>query len=372
MQNVRKLLKIFDTPEDIYKCDDKVLEDTGILKNKELSALKYSKKDNSIYEEFIKLKKKGIRFITYEDELYPKRLKNIYDSPVSMYIKGNMIRDDYPSVAIVGARRCSQYGKETAYYFAKRFAQMGIQVVSGMAAGIDSAAHRGCIDGNGKTYAVLGCGVDVCYPACNIELYTMIERTGGIISEYPVGSVPLAWQFPVRNRIISGLADVVIIIEAGKKSGSLITADQALEQNRDIMVVPGRINDILSEGCNNLIKQGAQMITTPEDVFENNLIKNLKNNIICCENRHKSRETGRMSDNNNVIYDKNIKKQLATPKDMLYSCFDLYPKSVDTILKETGYDIMKVNQLIAELMLEGDIREVSKNCYVRVLNDMHD
>lgn len=200
MQNVRKLLKIFDTPEDVYKCDDKVLEDTGILKKKELSALKYSKRDNSIYEEFIKLKKKGIRFITYEDELYPKRLKNIYDSPVSMYIKGNMIRDDYPSVAIVGARRCSQYGKETAYYFAKRFAQMGIQVVSGMAAGIDSAAHRGCIDGNGKTYAVLGCGVDVCYPACNIELYTMIERTGGIISEYPVGSVPLAWAVSCKKQ----------------------------------------------------------------------------------------------------------------------------------------------------------------------------
>ncbi len=364
---IRKLLNIFNTPENVYKCSEQVLRQTGILKEKDIQLIIESKKDSSIYQEFIRLKDKNISFISYESKKYPQRLKNIYDAPIGLFSKGNLIKNDKPSIAIVGARKCTEYGRQVAYSFGKSFANMGIQVVSGMANGIDTAAQKGCIDGGGSTYAVLGCGVDVCYPANNIELYNNIQKKGGILSEYQVGAVPMAWQFPVRNRIISGLADVVIIVEAGEKSGSLITADLALEQNNDIMVVPGRIGDVLSIGCNRLIKQGAQMITQPEDVLDNYLIKNLQNKIISMQNVHKSPVKQAMSDNNNhTLNNKNEKKQLASQKDMLYSCFDLYPKSVDTILKETSLDIMKVNQLIAELLLEGDIKEVSKNCYVRV------
>ncbi len=364
---IRKLLNIFDTPERIYKCSENTLRLTGVLKEKDIQSIIESKKDSDIYKEFITLKNKNIRFLSCKDSEYPQRLKNIYDAPIGLFSKGNLIKNDKPSVAIVGARKCTEYGRQVAYSFGKSFAKMGIQVVSGMAAGIDTYAHKGCIDGGGSTYAVLGCGVDVCYPASNIELYTDIQKMGGILSEYPIGAVPMAWQFPVRNRIISGLADVVIIVEAGEKSGSLITADLALEQNKDIMAVPGRIGDVLSIGCNRLIRQGAQMITKPEDVLDNYLIKNLQNKIICTENMYKAPVKQAITDNNDSMSNnKNIKKQLASPKDMLYSCFDLYPKSVDTILKETGFDIMKVNQLIAQLMLEGDIKEVSKNCYVRV------
>ena len=366
---IRNLMNIFGTPEEIYKASDKVIISVPGLTQKNREAIIASRRDSGMYTDFVNLQKKRIRFIHMESREYPSRLKEIYDCPAGIYCKGKLPQDERPSVAIIGARNCTPYGKSMAYEFSKAFAQYGMQVISGMALGIDSAGHEGCLDGGGYTCAVLGCGVDICYPACNIEMYSIIEERGGIISEYAAGTKPSPGQFPVRNRIISGLADVVIVVEARRKSGSLITVDQALEQNKDIMVVPGRIGDALSEGCNNLIKLGAQVITEPKDIFDNTIIRNLQDKLINLEKNNKIVANA----DNMECFEHNINEKpehstkitLATPKDMLYSCLNLYPKTLDEITQEMGIDITVINGMLIELQLDGRIEEVSKNCYIR-------
>ena len=287
-------------------------------------------------------------------EGYPERLMPFADMPSRLFVRGALPADEQKTAAIVGARICTAYGKSQAAFFAQVLAANGVAVISGLACGIDAAAHEGALRGKGKTFAVLGCGVDICYPRENIRLYMQIQEKGTILSEYPPGTVPAAGRFPVRNRIISGISDAVIVVEARKRSGSLITADAALEQNRDVYVVPGNIGQPLSEGCNELIKQGAIVITKPEDIFQT---KALKDKIFMNKTVRKGEEKEKIQ-----------KKFLATPKDMVYSCFDLYPKSLDELLAETGLEIADLNQMILEMQLEGLITEISKNCYVR--NDL--
>ena len=173
-----------------------------------------------------------------------------------------------PAAAIIGARLASGYGREQARRFARRLASRGITIISGMARGIDGIAQKAALDAGGRSYAVLGCGVDICYPEENRELYDRLLQEGGIISEYPPGTYPEARLFPQRNRIISGLSDLVLVIEARKKSGTLITVDMALEQGREVYALPGRVSDALSDGCNRLIRQGAGPATCPEDILE--------------------------------------------------------------------------------------------------------
>ena len=173
-----------------------------------------------------------------------------------------------PAAAIIGARLASGYGREQARRFARRLASRGITIISGMARGIDGIAQKAALDAGGRSYAVLGCGVDICYPEENRELYDRLLQEGGIISEYPPGTYPEARLFPQRNRIISGLSDLVLVIEARKKSGTLITVDMALEQGREVYALPGRVSDSLSDGCNRLIRQGAGAATCPEDILE--------------------------------------------------------------------------------------------------------
>ena len=247
--------------------------------------------------------------------------------------------------------------------FASAFASMGIQIISGMALGIDAAGQSGAIKADGYSLAVLGCGVDVCYPRTNIELYTQLIKTGGIVSEYPPGTPPRAGQFPLRNRIISALSDALVVVEARQQSGSLITADQALEQNRDVYVVPGRIGDALSEGCMKLIKQGAEIITSPQDICATEAVGTYVNNIFlkkdswsdsaCC--------TGKKESEKNSF----AKTVLASPKNMVYSQINLFPVSLETITKNSGIGLVEVEGLLLELELEGLIKEVSKNYYVR-------
>ena len=207
---------------------------------------------------------RGIFFLSREEQLFPQRLTAIPDAPYSLYVKGTIPQEwNNKTVAIVGARRCSAYGRSVAEKIAGRLAASGAWVISGMASGVDGSGHTGALRKNGYTCAVLGCGADICYPKSNSRIYQeILEKNGAIISEYPPGTNPSAPLFPARNRIIAGLADVVVIVEAKIKSGSLITADYALEQGKDIYAVPGRMYDALSEGCNNLIRQGAGIILT--------------------------------------------------------------------------------------------------------------
>jgi len=213
------------------------------------------------------LSKNDINIITYQDELYPVKLMNIYDRPPFLYVRGNLNKND-TNIAIVGSRLASTYGKYTTERISRELALKGLTIVSGMARGIDSVAHRGALTAHGRTIAVLGSGLDVIYPPENKKLYADIIQNGAVISEFPLGTPPRSANFPTRNRIISGMSYGVVIVEAGEKSGSLITARLALEQGREVFAVPGSIDAAGSRGTNKLIKQGAKLIENTDDILE--------------------------------------------------------------------------------------------------------
>lgn len=216
------------------------------------------------------MNKKGIVALTINSEGYPSSLKNIYDPPFVLYCRGDLslLSDGVRKIAVVGTRRMTRYGKDVTREFVSAFARSGICTVSGLARGVDSAAHKTALDEDGATIAVLGCGADVVYPPENAELYDEIVRKGLIISEYPPGTSPHAFRFPERNRIISGISDSVLVTEAGAGSGSMITADTAIEQGKDLYVVPGSIFSETSRGCNDKIKElQAAAVTRPEDII---------------------------------------------------------------------------------------------------------
>jgi DNA processing protein len=357
------LLDTIGKPQQIYCADYSTLHMCDKINEADIEKILSSRESSLLHAQYQKLKEKRINIISVNDGFYPDNLHRIYDYPTLLYSKGiKEYINSMPVVAIVGARACTEYGKKIAWNLAKSFAHMGIAVVSGMAAGIDTAAHAGAISGGGKTYAVLGCGVDICYPQENIELYMQIQKNGMLLSEYKPGTTPNPGLFPKRNRLISGMADAVVVVEAGKKSGSLITVDQALEQNKDVFAVPGRIGDTLSIGCNNLIKLGAAPITVPEDILQCSAVAE---KISLSKNGAYSAENGEFLCSFEVNNKKSNKNNLATEKDMVYSCFNLYPKNLNYIIEETGLDIAVVNQYILELQLEGKVSETAKNCYVR-------
>ena len=229
-----------------------------------------SKDEDYLKKYILYMQKHNIDIININDENYPKILKEIYDPPISLYIKGNKNILNNTSVAIIGCRQASQYGIKVAKYFGYNLAKNEVNVVSGLAKGIDSYAHIGSICANGKTIAVIGNGIDTIYPKENINIANKIlEKGGTIISEYPLGTKPEKMNFPARNRIISGISKSVIVVEAKEKSGTLLTVDFALEQGRDVYVVPGNINSINSIGTNELLKQGAKIITCYKDIIVN-------------------------------------------------------------------------------------------------------
>lgn len=263
----QKLLQIYKKPERIYNLTkEEILKVKGFNEILATNLLNQNIKEN--LDKYIqKMNKEKVNIITIEDEEYPKILRNIYDYPISLYIKGNAKILNNRSVGIIGCRNATQYGIKMAQYFAYNLAKNDVNIVSGLARGIDSHSHIGAIKAKGKTIGVIGSGLDIVYPKENEYLYKkIIEENGAIISEYPLGVEPAKMNFPARNRIISGMSKGIIVIEAKKKSGTLITVDFALEQGRDVYVVPGNINSINSVGTNDLIKQGAKMVTTYKDI----------------------------------------------------------------------------------------------------------
>lgn len=265
----QKLLKHFKTVENLYNATkEELIQISGIGEKTAEIILNKNIKLN-VYKHIEYMLKNNIEIISIEDKEYPSLLKQIYDAPISLYIRGDKSILNNNALAIIGCRECTDYGrnitKSLAYYIAKN----KITIVSGLAKGIDGIAHKGALLAGEKTIAVLGNGLDTIYPAENMALAKEILQKGGaIISEYPLGERPQRQNFPERNRIVSGMSKGVIVVEAKKKSGTLITVDFALEQGRDVFVVPGNINSETSEGTNDLIKQGAKLITNYEDVLE--------------------------------------------------------------------------------------------------------
>lgn len=224
-------------------------------------------KSYEVEKEYEKLRCRAISLVTKEEEGYPERLRTIPDAPWALYYAGRLPVEGR-SVAVIGARDCTEYGRHMAKEFGAYLAENGVQIISGMARGIDGISQEAALWKDGYSLGVLGCGVDVCYPECNRPLYEKLLEKGGICSEYPPGTAPRAMLFPPRNRIISGLADAVLVIEAREKSGTLITVDMALEQGRDVYALPGRTTDPLSLGCLRLIRQGAGLVCTPQQLLD--------------------------------------------------------------------------------------------------------
>ena len=264
-RSVDKLLSGGISCKDVYDMPAKEL--SKYLTARRINNIQQAKATWDFEKEAQKLKAKGIRFISRIEPEFPEKLKNIPNAPFAIYVKGKLPDPKVPTVAIIGARMCSEYGRYMARYFGQGLAMSGIQIVSGLARGVDSIAQQAALEAGGQSFSVLGCGVDICYPPENQPIYDSCLSSGGIISEYPPGLEPIAKNFPVRNRIISALSDVVLVVEARQKSGTQITVDTALEQGKEVMAVPGRVTDRLSDGCNYIISQGASVAGTVEDVL---------------------------------------------------------------------------------------------------------
>lgn len=290
----------------------------------------------------------GIYWIEKGTEKYPDRLEHINKAPDRLYVRGRLPEEKPLSIAIVGARNCTEYGKEMARYFARELAAAGVQIISGMARGIDSYAHWGALEAGGATFAVLGCGADICYPPENKKLLEKILEKGGILSEYASGMPPLPAYFPQRNRIISGLSDGVLVIEAREKSGSLITASLGLEQGKDIFALPGRSTDALSRGCNAIIRQGAALVESPEEI----LWEYEFNGRYSPGKRENSKK-------NNI--------PLETKDKIVYSGLSLEPKHLNDIAKEAGLTVSETMQALLNLELSGRIKDAGGGYYVIVL-----
>ncbi|WP_051204647.1 DNA-processing protein DprA [Butyrivibrio sp. VCD2006] len=261
-----KLLEEFGSCKTIYEADEDSLK--KLLNVKQFKSFVASKRKWNLESEFEYLYHRGIDFYPYSLDSYPRRLRDIPDPPFALYCIGSLPDENLPSVSIIGARNSSEYGKYAAKLFGEKLSSMGIQIISGMARGVDGISQQAAVYAGGRSIAVLGSGVDVCYPEENSALYNQLITSGGILSEYLPGTKPKPQYFPPRNRIISGLSDAVLVIEAREKSGTLITVDMALEQGREVFALPGRICDSLSYGCNSLIKQGANIASCPEDIVD--------------------------------------------------------------------------------------------------------
>ena len=266
---LQKLLNKFKTPQNIWRASKEDLmqvEGVGEILANEILDNKY-RTNLDKYEKYIK--DNNIEIISIQDKYYPEKLKQIYDKPIVLYIKGNKeILNDF-SLAIIGCRQNSKYGEIVTKDLSYKIAQKGIVTISGLAKGIDSIAHSSTLKAGGKTIAVIGSGLDCIYPEENIKLADEIIKKGGaIVSEYIVGTKARKLNFPARNRIISGMSNGIIVIEAKKKSGTMITVDFALEQGKDVFAVPGNITSSNSEGTNELIKQGAKMVTEVQDIID--------------------------------------------------------------------------------------------------------
>ena len=337
-----EIRQVIKTAEELYYIEETALKQC-VEDEKERALILDSIRTWKLDEEYQKLEQKEAWFVTILDERYPERLRNIPSPPYALFVKGSLPSEDRRSVAIVGARECTPYGEVMARDFAKTLAKEGVQIISGMARGVDSAGQSGALEVGGASFGVLGCGVDICYPREKIGLYMDLQERGGIISEFPLGTNPLPQYFPARNRIISGLADTILVMEAKEKSGSLITADTALEQGRDVYALPGPINSRLSMGCNRLIRQGAGILLSPEELLVE---------LGICQVGEKEN-------------DGQIKLILETTEELVYSCLGLQPQNLEYLFNVTKIPISELLDVLMRLQLKGVVKEISKNYYVR-------
>jgi DNA processing protein len=333
----RRLLERFDTPEQALKASEAELALVRGINAALIASIRRHDYREFAERECEKVVKAGAKVVNFLEEEYPKVLLEIPDPPPILYVKGSLEGIE-PALAIVGSRRASSYGMMTTARLAGELAGNGVTVVSGMARGVDTAAHRGALNSGGRSVGVLGCGIDVVYPPENRALYEEMAVQGALISEFPMGTLPLAENFPRRNRIISGISRGVLVVEAAEKSGSLITAEYALEQGREVFAVPGNINFSSSRGANRLIKQGAKLVDSVEDILE--------------ELPRRQGATAAVSSTAPAFC-------LTAQEAAVYTLLAGSPLHIDEIIIKSGLTAPEVSAILLRLELKGAIMQLS-------------
>lgn len=340
---IHQLLSTFGTPEAIWHASQDQLRQAGlsqIITNNLLKARHHLDLDHEI----AKIQDANATLMTWDDEQYPQNLRTVVDAPLVLYIKGYLLPTDDLALSIVGTRRASRYGLDVTERLAHDLAVQGVTIVSGMALGIDTAAHQGALTAGGRTIAVLGCGIDVTYPRENQELSHNIAANGALISEFPLGMPPVGKNFPRRNRIISGISLGVLVAEAPKSSGALISAETALEQGRDVFAVPSNIFNTNGAGCNQLIQDGAKLVTNANDIL----------------------------DELNITYDRHIvqkETESVIPdnpiEQVILNSLDSDPIHIDDITRQTKLPSSTVASTLAILELKGLAQSIGAMQYCR-------
>ena len=355
---IKMLLETFKTPENVF---DASFEDLKVIKGIRETTLKALKEEKAEFldkagREIEELQKKGVSLITPVSETYPALLKEIYDPPAVLYVKGKISSEDNFSIAVVGTRSPDGYGKKMTFHFSGQIAKAGYTIVSGMARGVDTIAHKSALKAGGRTIAVLGCGIDVVYPPENLDLTDEISSFGAVISEFPPGTKPMASNFPRRNRIISGISRGVLVVQARKKSGTIHTVNSALEQGRDVFAVPGPVDREISKGTNGLIKEGAKLVESASDIIEE--IGEAKVKPV-------------MED----LFSLPVFEQKSPPVDELSGeekkVFLLCPEGtegihIDEIIREINMVPGKVPGILSLLEIKGFIKRLKGNFFVRL------
>jgi DNA processing protein len=306
-----------------------------------IRAITSRRPDISLDAEMEKLDRYGVKVLTFHDAEYPSRLKEIYDYPPILYVRGSLLSEDEWCLAVVGTRRATVYGRQVTEEIVTDLARNKITIVSGLARGIDSIAHRSALEAGGRTLAIFACGLDIVYPAENAELARRIIQQGALISEYPLGTRPRANNFPRRNRIMSGISLGVLIAEAGKVSGAMITAQMALEQNREVFAIPGSILSPASDGTNHLIQEGAKLVSNYNDILE-------ELNLTAVAHQMEIREIVPASDTESLLL-----KQLGAE-----------PTHIDEICHSTRLPISALSSTLAMMELKGLVKQVGNMNYV--------
>ncbi len=303
--------------------------------------------------------KAGVFIIHMNDVRYPPPLRAIYDPPAVLYIKGTLERADNLALAIVGSRRCSHYGIEQANRFANLLGSSGFTIVSGLARGIDSAAHQGALAAKARTIAVQGCGLSTVFPPENEKLFKQVTESGAVISELPMTYEPLAENFPGRNRIIAGLSMGVLVVEATLRSGALLSAQAALENNREVMAIPGRIDSPGSAGCHKLIKEGARLIDSIEEIIE--ALGHVGNGLreYVGETAEKTEQAAEMS-----LFDESQLKFTPEEKAILAG-FDSEPIHLEEVIAASGLPAGKVHAVLIQLQLKGTIKQLPGGMFIK-------
>lgn len=338
----KKLLNYFPDLKTAWQSSTQELRQAGLDEKTTQTILEGIKKINPD-EEFSKLEKEGIGIITINDDSYPKILKEIHDPPAILYIKGQFEPEDNFCLAIIGTRKPSSYGIQVALDLTNKLSTAGLTIVSGLARGIDTIAHKSCLEANGRTIAVIGSGLDApsIYPQINKNLAEQISEKGAVISEYPLGAQAMPYHFPARNRIISGLSLGVLVIEAAQKSGTFLTANHALGQNRQVFAIPGQIYSPNAVGPNNLIKMGAKLTNCVQDVLEE---LNLSSAIEYKEARK-------------IIPDNQEEK-------LILEILSNEPIHIDKIISRTKLDTAIANSTLTIMEMKGKVKNIGGMNYV--------